>query len=454
MQANRLLLERVGELEARLGKNSRNSSKPPSSDGLSKPAPRSLRTRSGRGPGKGKGDPGMRLEPVAVPDEVIEHVPTRCRGCGGDLAGAPVTARVVRQVFDLPPIRVRVSEHRAQCRACPSCAALTTASFPAMATAPTCYGPGVAALGTYLLARQHLPVARAGELLSDVLAVPVSSGYLASLPGRAGRLLAPFTDQVAAQIAAAPLAHFDETGARVVGKLSWVHVAATKHLTHYSLHQRRGRIGMDAAGILPTFTGISVHDGLSGYRQYPEHTHALCNAHHLRELAGIADSPNQGWASRMAALLVRWHRKVTAAAGDGRDRLAPAQLARLRRSYRKLVAEGKALNPPPARTGKRGRPKLGPALALLTRLETHEADVLRYARDFTVPFDNNQAERDIRMIKIQQKISGGWRTEHGATNFLAIRGYLSTARKHHQHPLTVLNDLFTGHPWMPQPHPT
>jgi transposase len=239
-----------------------------------------------------------------------------------------------------------------------------------MATAPTCYGPGVAALGTYLLARQHLPVARAGELLSDVLAVPVSSGYLASLPGRAGRLLAPFTDQVAAQIAAAPLAHFDETGARVVGKLSWVHVAATKHLTHYSLHQRRGRIGMDAAGILPTFTGISVHDGLSGYRQYPEHTHALCNAHHLRELAGIADSPNQGWASRMAALLVRWHRKVTAAAGDGRDRLAPAQLARLRRSYRKLVAEGKALNPPPARTGKRGRPKLGPALALLTRLET------------------------------------------------------------------------------------
>lgn len=442
------LAGRVAELEARLGKNSRNSSKPPSSDGLAKPPPRSLRRASGRMPGKQQGGQGFRLEPRPDPDEIRTHSPTDCRCCGADLSDAPVVGTEQRQVFDLPPVELLAIEYRAERRACP-CGAVTSAAFPPEATAPTCYGPGVAALGAYLLGRQHLPVERAAECLEEAFGAPVSTGWLASLLPNAAARLDGFLVVAREQLAAAQVAHFDETGGRVAGRLHWIHVASTGHWTLFHLNAKRGRTAMDTAGVLPTFTGVAVHDGLVVYRQYDQATHGLCNAHHLRELAGIGELTGQRWPAQVAELLVELHIAVETAKTTGATALPVRRLAAFGRRYDALITEGKKLNPPPPRTGKRGRPALGPAGSLLARLAIHRDDVLRFATDLRVPFDNNQAERDVRMVKLQQKISGGWRSENGAHAFLDVRSYLSTARKHGQSAMVVLRDLFTGQPWIP-----
>jgi len=455
-ERDRLIVEltaRVAELEARLGKNSRNSSAPPSSDNpFVKPPPRSLRAKTGRRPGKQAGERGARLEPRPDPDRVVVHVPQACAGCGGDLGSAAVLGDQRRQVFDLPPIRLRVVEHRAQRRRC-GCGRVTDAPFPVEATAPTCYGPGVAALGSYLLARQHLPVARAAELMGDCLDAPVSAGWLAGLLPAAADRLDGFTEAMREQLQSAPVAHFDETGGRVAARLWWIHVACTDTLTLYHRAKGRGKDSMNLGGVLPGFAmsgGVGVHDGLTSYQGYAM-VHGLCNAHHLRELAGIAEATGRDWPTQMADLLVEINKTVVAAKAEGKTALGARRIAAFRRRYRNLIAQGWAAHPPPPPTGKQGRPKLGPAGSLVRRLDLHQDDVLRFATDFTVPFDNNQAERDIRMIRLQEKISGGWRSEAGADAFLTIRSYLSTARKQHRNALEVLRDIFTGTPWIPAP---
>ena len=450
-ERDRLIVElagRVADLEARLGKNSRNSSKPPSSDGLAKPPPRSLRRASGRKPGKQQGGQGFRLEPRPDPDEVGVHAPKECRGCAADLSRAPVVGTEHRQVFDLPPVALLAVEHRAERCEC-SCGAVTAAAFPPEATAPTCYGPGVAALGVYLLGRQHLPVERAAQCLAEAFGAPVSTGWLASLLPIAAEGLDGFLAIAREQLTAAEVAHFDETGGRVAARLHWIHVAATDRWTLYHLDQRRGKTAMDTAGVLPHFTGIAVHDGLVTYRQYVGAEHALCNAHHLRELAGIAELTGQDWPTLLADLLVEIHVAVQTRKVAGKATLPARRLAMFGRRFDALIVEGRRLNPPPRRTGKRGRPALGPTGSLLARLAAHRNDVLRFATNFRVPFDNNQAERDARMVKLQQKISGGWRSETGARAFLTVRSYLSTARKHQQSSLDVLRELFCGRPWIP-----
>jgi len=442
------LVARVAALEARVGKNSQNSSKPPSSDNpFTKPPPRSLRGVTGRRPGKQAGQDGARLEPRPDPDEIVVHVPDACRGCGGDLAAAAVAGEQVRQVFDLPSIRLRVVEHRVQTRAC-GCGRLSTAGFPAHVTAPTCYGPGVAALGAYLMGRQHLPVARTAELMADVIGAPVSTGWLATLLGSASDRLGGFISTVQDTLRTAPVAHFDETGARVGTKLWWIHVAATNEATLYHRASGRGKDSMNLGGVLPGFDGIGIHDGLNSYQGYAM-GHGLCNAHHLRELAGMAEATGQDWPTAMAELLVEINTAVRAATDTGKTRLALRRLATFRARYRRIITQGWAAHPPPPPTGKQGRPRLGPAGSLVRRLDIYQDDVLRFAHDFTVPFDNNQAERDIRMIRLQQKISGGWRTETGADDFLTVRSYLSTARKHRRNALDVLTALFNGTPWIP-----
>jgi transposase len=445
------LSARVAELEARLGKNSQNSSKPPSSDAFVKPPPRSLRKKTGRRPGKQDGERGSRLEPRPDPDQIVTHPPACCGSCGEDLAAAPVVGEQVRQVFDIPPIELRVVEHRVQRRRC-RCGKVTEGEFPAEASAPTCYGPGLAAVGIYLLGRQHLPVERAAELMGDLFGARVSTGWLSGLlPGAQSRL-AEFVAALRERLRAAPVAHFDETGGRVCAKLCWIHVAATGRYTLYHLAAGRGKAAIDAGGVLPVFGGVAVHDGLTSYRQY-DVEHALCGAHHLRELAGIGEATGQDWPTKLADLLVEIHTSVEAAKADGATALSARRWAGYRRRYRLLITEGQHLNPPPPRTGKRGRPKLGPAASLLRRLDDYQDDVLRFATDFTVAFDNNQAERDIRMVKLQQKISGGWRSEQGAKAFLDVRSYLSTARKHNQNALDVLQQLFTGPAWIPAADP-
>jgi transposase len=450
--ANTALEARVAELERRLGQDSSNSSKPPSSDGLGKPSRVERRAAEGgerRRPGKQPGAPGAHLAQVAEPDEVIWHVPGRCGGCGADLADAPVSGVEARQVFDLPPLRLGVAEHRAQRRRC-ACGTTTAAGFPDHARAAACYGPGVRALCCYLCVHQHLPVDRAAQLLSDVLGAPVATGTLAAVVAEGASALAGFVQVVAAQLAAAPVAHFDETGARVAGRLHWVHSASTASLSLFSVHAKRGKQAMDAAGVLPHFARVAVHDGWSPYWRYDQVTHALCGAHLLRELEAITDEPGQGWAAGMAELLVDVKLVADRARAAGCARVDDDVRARLHGRYERLLADGQAANPPP-RAARRSRPRRSPAANLLARLDRHRDEVLRSLEDCRVPFDNNQAERDLRMVKLQQKISGCWRSLDGAAAFLTVRSYLSSARKHGMNPLAVLRQLFQGHPWLPAP---
>lgn len=440
------LTARVAELERRLGLNSRNSSKPPSSDGLAKPPPRSLRKGSGRRPGKQPGSDGQTLRQVDEPDEIVMHGPGRCVGCGGGLAWALfgwVAAR--RQVFDVPEVRVRVVEHRLISCRCPGCGAVSTPAGPVGVGAPVQYGPGVAALVVYLLVRQHLPVARVAEMCAELLGITVSTGWIAGQLGRAATALTGFDERVREVLRRSPVAHFDESGARAVGRTRWVHSASTATATIYDLHDKRGRVAMDAAGILSGFTGIAVHDCWQPYFTYVDIDHAVCNAHILRELIGWheTDPDRHRWAGQAADLLREAHTAVVATRAAGRTHLPHRSLASYRHRWNKIITAGYTTNPRPA-AGRGDR-----AVALLDRLRTAHTEIWRFAHDFRVPFDNNQAERDIRMVKLQIKISGCWRTVTGARNWLRVRSYISTVIKNRLDTLQAIHDALTGNPWLP-----
>jgi transposase len=379
----------------------------------------------------------------------VEHAPDWCGECGATLDGAVVVGVEARQVFDLPPLRLSVTEHRAERRRC-ACGTITSAAFPEYVRAAACYGPGMRALVCYLCVHQHLPVDRAAQLLADVLGASVATGTLAAVVAEGAAGLAGFVQAVCHRLAAAPVAHFDETGARVAGRLHWVHSASTGLLTLFTVHAKRGKVAMDAAGVLPAFVGVAVHDGWAPYWRYQDVRHALCGAHLLRELEAITDEPGQGWAAGMAELLVDAKLVADRARATSACRVEGATRARLHTRYERLLADGQAANPPPAATGQqRGHARRSPAGRLLARLDAHRDEVLRCLDDLRVPFTNNQAERDLRMVKLQQKISGCWRTLRGAEAFLAVRSYLSTARKHGRNPLDVLRRLFEGNPWLP-----
>jgi transposase len=444
----------VVELEARLRANSSNSSKPPSADGLAKGPPRPSRAARGavarRKPGGQPGAPGAHLAQVELPDVVVVHAPGRCQRCGGELADAPMVGAEVRQVHDLPQLGLLVTEHRAERRRC-GCGMVTAATFPDGVRAPACYGPGVRAAACYLHGQQHLPVQRTAQALADLVGAEVASGTVAAILGECADGLDGFIQAVRAQLVAAPVAHFDETGARVAGRLHWLHSACTDRLSLFTVHPKRGRQAMDQAGVLPGFQGVAVHDGWSSYGRYQQATHARCNAHHLRELAGVAALPGQrAWATGMAALLIEARWAVQRAVAAGTERLDPRRLDHYRARYQAIIDEGWRANPPARASGARaGRPRRSKAANLLARLDDHREEVLRFATDFRVPFDNNQAERDIRMAKLQQKISGGWRTLPGAQRFCRLRSYVATARKQQVGVLGALRRVFEGDPWLP-----
>jgi transposase len=384
------------------------------------------------------------LRQVTTPDEVLVYRPAACEDCGRSLRRAPVCSVEARQVFDLPPVEVRVVEHRLEHRRC-RCGTATMADGPDGVNAPTQYGPRVRAIGAYLVGYQHLPYERACETLSDLLGVGMSVGTLTTAMTRTSDRLSPFLDAVRTQLAHAPVAHFDETGLRVAGGNAWVHSASTETLSLFTVHASRGHDAITAAAVLPVFTGIAVHDGYTPYRRYGA-AHQLCNAHHLRELAAIIDAdPTQTWADDLARLLceindtVRHAHTVAAHALD--DRL----LNTYRHRYQTIIDIGKTANPSPTGHGARST-----ATNLLARLDGFWRDVLRFAYDLRVPFDNNLAERDIRMVKLRQKISGCLRTFTGAETFCAIRSYLSTARKQGINALDALTQLHQDQTWMPR----
>ena len=418
---------------------------PPSAEGLSKPPNRAQRRAAERRPGKQPGGEGKHLAQVADPDEVVTHLPGVCTGCGAGLEGAEVIGTERRQVFDVPDICVRVVEHISERRRC-RCGCETKAVFPTEATAPAAYGHGVRALASYLAVHQHLPYKRMAELFSDLLGIQISVGALAQMVAEAGELTEPFTDEVRYLLRRADAVHFDETGGRVAGKLHWVHSASTSLLTLLDCHPKRGRAAMDELGVIDQMTGIAHHDGWRPYRAY-DVVHSLCNAHHLRELDEIGWISHQFWANDMTALLCHAKAMVETAKAKGVTGLSDSALHSIRVRYGQIIAAGRLTNPGPPSFERHGYEKK--AYNLLVRLDTQRADVLRFASDFRASFDNNQAERDIRMVKLQQKISGSWRTLAGARTYCAIRSYVSTLRKQNQDILGGLRLLFEGEPWLP-----
>ncbi len=441
------LRSRLADLEQRLGKNPRNSSMPPSAEGLSKPPTpnRAERRAAKRRPGKQPGTEGKHLAQVPEPDEVLTHTPAVCTDCGADLSDADVVSVERRQVFELPAVKAHVTEHRMERRRC-ACGCETKTPAPPQATAPACYGPGVRALAVYLAVHQHLPYDRMAQLFADVVGIEISVGALAQMVAEAGGALGLFSAVVRDLLQEAPAVHLDETGARVSGRLHWVHVASSTLFTLIQCHERRGTVAMDEMGVIAKMHGIAVHDGWRSYRTY-DVVHALCNAHHIRELSGVGVVWNQGWANEMIGLLVEAKEAVEAAQVGGLDYLEAATLHSIRVRYGLLIAKGWAVNPAPEVGKRSGVNKT--AANLLKRLDTQRADVLRFTNDFDAPFDNNQAERDVRMVKLQQKISGTWRTLAGARNYCAIRGYISTMKKHDQGILEGLRHLFEGGVWLP-----
>jgi transposase len=448
------LVERVQELEARLAnasKDSHNSNKPPASDPLGRKRPRSQRRKSGKKRGGQLGHQGETLRLVAAPDEVVEHRPTVCAGCQAPLDdAASVLLYERRQVRDLPVVRLVVREHRALHVRCPRCAQVSVGQFPLEASSRAQYGPRLRALGVYLLEQQLIPYARVHELFTDLLGASVSLGTLMRWVRQAGETLRPVEEAIKTALSRAPVLHSDETGVRRAGQLAWAHVACTSRLTHYAIHAKRGSAATEDIGILSRFTGVSVHDGWKPYRHYTSCRHALCNIHHLRELTFLEEAYDQAWAKELKAALLEMKSAVEAARARGEKRVGAAQRSAFLTRYEDLLALGLAANPPPDRQPRRrGRVKQSPARNLLERLWFQQGQVLAFLDDFTVPFDNNQAEQDLRMLKVQQKIAGSFRADAGAEAFARIRGYLSSMRKQGVALLAALQTVFTGQPLSP-----
>jgi transposase len=440
-----LALARIGELEARLAMSSRNSGKPPSSDGLAKPAPKSLRTKSGRGPGRPKGQAGFTLEPVADPQHRRRHEPSACAGCGGELGDAPVVGVESRQVFDLPVIALEVTQHDLVSRQC-SCGKVTKAVAPAGVNAPVQYGPRIAGVGVYLFHGQFLSKGRTANALGDLFNAPVAAGTVASWTARSA---ATITNEVIPvitdRIAGAEVAHFDETGLRTGGKLAWMHSASTATDVLLTVHAKRGTKGMDAAGVLPRFTGVAVHDAWAPYDTYTDITHALCNAHSLRELIYVQDTaakPVADLAGQAIDAVLAIKELLDTAAHTGAA-IDPDALAHHKQLLKSALVLGKTATS--SRTTKLDRKYH----ALFTRMIKRWDDYLRYTHDPRVPFDNNPAEQTIRMPKLRVKVSGSLRTTDGAEDFAAIRSYIATAARAGQNILDALIQAATGTPWIP-----
>jgi transposase len=424
------LRARIAELERQLGLNSNNSGKPPSSDGLKKP-PRvsSLRERSGRKTGGQTGHPGKTLRRTETPDITIDHYPQDCATCGAALTSAMATDHVARQVFDLPePRSLAVTEHRAHACRCAACGTPTRGAFPAGVTAPVQYGTRVGAFVLYLLHYQLLPEKRLAELMADLFGVNLATATIARISHDCAQRFQGFADAVRDHVAAAPVKHMDETGFRIGGKTQWLHIASTLLLTFYRISPKRG-------SLLANVIGIVVHDHWKPYYTLEGVLHALCNAHHLRELQALVEIEKEDWARKMQRLLRHACRATNLARNRGVP-LKPSLIALIERCYDTILAEGLAFHEAQpalvcaaAKVKRRGRPPRRVGHNLLLRLDTRRQDVLRFLTDPRVPFTNNLAERDGRMMKLRQKISGGFRSERGAEDFGVIRSLLSTTKK-------------------------
>lgn len=447
------LVARLQELEDRVAKNSQNSGKPPSSDGMRKPAPKSLRKRHGRKSGGQPGHVGHTLKAVSNPDHVEVYSVDQCQYCQTSLREVKVERHEKRQVFDLPPVRMEVTEHRAEVKCCPQCRKESKGEFPQNVTQAVQYGAEVKSQAVFLNQYQMLPLERVSETFEEFYGQGLADGTIVETCQEAAELVAPVVQAVKQYLSElAKVVNFDETGLRINGKLYWLHVACTSLLTYYEVHAKRGQKAIDAIGILPDFLGTAVHDGLQSYWAYKKSRHGLCNEHHRRELEFIGERYPQDWVTRFGDLLMEI-KKAVDLARDTQPCLSKAQLSDFNCRYDELVEQGLLANLPhePVETEKkkRGRKKQSPPKNLLDRFRDHKEAVLAFMNDFNVPFDNNQAERDIRMMKVKQKVSGCFRSERGPKAFCQIRGYISTAKKNEQKALPALRLAFARTPFLP-----
>ena len=444
------LASRVQDLEARKTKDSGNSSKPPSTDGpFKKPKPQSLRGKSGKSSGGQKGHPGKTLAFSDTPDQIVPIQLDCCKRCSASLNGASVSRIDRHQVWDIPSIpNPIVTEYQNRTLICNQCGCNNQGVFPEKFQHKTQYGPNIKGLGICLTQSQLLPLGRACEFLNDLFGASLSQGTLQNWIREAAIKLSDVEASIHEALCASKIVHFDETGLRVKKKLGWLHVACNSRLTYYGFHAKRGSAAIDKIGILPQFKGRAIHDGLPAYKKY-ECDHGLCNPHLLRELIFIEEQYKQPWAGEMREGLLSIKASVDKAKASGLSRLEPSEAERFLSLYRQAVKAGYSKNPEPPPTKKRGRPAQGKVRSLLRRFDLQYKEVLAFMYDFEVPFDNNQAERDIRMMKGKQKISGCFRSEAGAKFFATNRGYISTMRKQGQKMLPALRQIFVGAPIMP-----
>lgn len=445
--------EKIKQLSEQLGQNSRNSNWPSSRD-KSRKKLQSLRPKTERKAGGQEGHEGHTLAFNSEPDVIEKHRPAHCEHCRALLAeDIEATNIAKRQVIDLPPLRFKTIEHQAETVLCPCCGKGTRGEFPAGVTNPVQYGLQVKRLAVYLHNEQFLPYERERQMLADLFELPISPGSLQNFVETAAANVKPVTEAIMGAVIQAEVGHADETGFYVNGRRCWLHTVSTEELTYYEPHAKRGEKATDAIGILPQFSGTLVHDAWATYFQYELLLHALCNAHHLRDLTAIVENDQQQWAALMIACLLAAKQLVAEAWQAGETELPADCLERIHQLYDAIVCSGLEENPLPDShppPGKRGRRKKTKARNLVERFDKHRLAILRFIHDFKVPFDNNLAERDIRMMKVQQKISGCFRSWEGARQFCRLRSYISTIRKQGLNVWEALGSLFDGDVLMPQ----
>lgn len=434
------LERRIQELENVSKKNSQNSHKPPSTDGLCKPVTKSLRKPSNRQTGGQLGHKGHTLHLTTAPDHTITYSPTHCTCCNTSLNHESVKGYRIRQIYDLPPIQIEVTEHKVEQKECPHCHSIQEVPFPHTVSRPVQYGPNIKKLIPYLTHYQCISLQRTKEFFQDCFGYSISEGTLVNHTKAFASQLQPFIQEAKEKILQSSVVHFDETGMRVEGKTQWLHTASTPEVTLQHIHEKRGKEAMDAGEILPSFSGIAMHDGWKPYDVYTDCRHVLCNAHLLRDLQGIIDSTGQKWAQQMQKFLTQ----ALALKKQYKGILPEVERKNLVTIYQSILKEQQVSSSEPKKKGKQT-----PTQNLWNRFFKYDDRILAFLEHPDIPFDNNQAERDIRMTKVKQKVSGTFRSKKGAEFFCQIRSFMSTMKKQKQSVLQAIGQIIeTGTvPW-------